>query len=88
MTEPIKTVGRAILCDFPNGDKLLVGEIEIACPACGEGQWRIAGHHMRSVMRILAEWVEQYPDLTGPEQPASVERTTWKGTAPSDPSQN
>lgn len=83
----IKTLGKAILCEFPTGEKMLVGEIDITCPGCGEGTWRLAGHHMRSVMRILAEWVEQYPELTGPSE-GDVQRTRWSGKPPADPSAN
>jgi hypothetical protein len=84
----IKTLGRAVTCTFPNGDKFLVGEIQIDCPVCGEGEWRIAGHHMRSVLRLLAQWVEEHPDLTGPEEVVAVKNETWSGAPPSDPTTN
>lgn len=87
MGTPIKTLGRSIVCEFPNGDKLLVGEITIDCPVCGTGEWKIAGHHMRSVLRLLAQWVEEHPDLTGPEE-ATVTQAHFTGTAPADPNQN
>jgi hypothetical protein len=88
MTEPIKTVGRSVVCTFPNGDRFLLGEITIDCPICGEGEFRIAGHHMRSVLRLLAQWVEEHPDLTGPEEVVSMTNEAWQGSPPGDPTAN
>lgn len=88
MTMLSKTVGRSVVCTFPNGDRFLIGEIEINCPVCGEGEWRIAGHHMRSVLRLLAQWVEEHPDLTGTEEVVSITKDTWQGTPSGDPTQN
>ena len=55
----IRTEGKAVLCEFPSGENLLLGEINIDCQYCGQGVWRIAGHHMRTVARLLAEWIER-----------------------------
>lgn len=85
---PIKTIGRAITCTLPNGDQFLIGQIEIDCPACGTGEFKIAGHHMRSVLRLLAQWVEEYPDLTGPEEVSSVQTETFTGRMGGDPTTN
>ncbi len=83
-----KTLGRAILCEFPTGEKFLVGEIEIDCPGCGQMTIRIAGHHLRSLNRILAEWIEQHPDLTGPTD-VTVSRQSFDMRAPgADPANN
>ncbi|MGH8866160.1 MAG: hypothetical protein ACREVZ_16205 [Burkholderiales bacterium] len=87
MSLTIKTAGRAILCEFPSGEKLLIGEIEIDCPGCGQGTWKIAGHHMRSVLRLLAEWVEEFPELTGPEE-IDTTRERWSGSTGGDPTTN
>jgi len=88
MKADIKLIGRAILCDFPTGEKVLVGEIDIDCPACGSGTWRIHGHHMRSVLRILAEWIDQYPELVGTGTIEEVGRYKIAGNAPVDPGVN
>ena len=88
MKVDIKLTGRAILCEFPTGEKLLMGEIDIDCPDCGAGTWRIHGHHMRSVLRILAEWIEQYPELVGTGNLVEVARYKIGGTAPVDPGVN
>jgi hypothetical protein len=84
----IKIVGESTVCEFPNGDRFLIGSIQIDCPVCGTGEWRIAGHHMRSVLLLLAQWVEEHPDLTGPEEVTNVSKSSWSGSAPADPTKN
>ena len=84
----VKILGKSIVVETPDGAKVLLGIIEIDCPACGTGQWTIIGHHMRGILRILAEWVDKHPDLTGPEQITMVKQESWTGKTGGDPTNN
>lgn len=86
---PLKTSAKAMLCEFPDGGKFLVGEFGFDCPVCGPHTIRVVGHHMRTMARILAEWIEQYPDQTGPEDATLVHRDVFTVRAPGgDPTNN
>lgn len=84
----MKITGKSILCEFPNGDQMLVGTVEIDCPVCGPLKMTIHGHHMRSLLLLLAEWVEAHPTLTGPTEVKEVARERWEGTTGGDPTVN
>ena len=78
----------AWMAQSPTGERSLVGRITVDCPICGPGIIDIQGHHMRSLLRFLAEWVEQYPELTGPTEADIVQTVRWSGTPPADPITN
>lgn len=47
------------------GEELLVVELKLDCPACGQHTIRIAGHHLRSIRDALIEMIDLHPTLTG-----------------------
>lgn len=84
-----KLVAKSIICELANGEKFLIGVIDIDCPICREQHYLIPGHHMRALLRVLAEWVEAHPELTSKDDTLKVlHREHWQGTAPSDPTTN
>lgn len=83
-----KTTGRSIVWEFPTGEKFLLGEIEIDCPECPPMTLRIPGHHMPAVLKLLAEWIADNPELTAAPNLREVGRTRFSGQAPEDPRSN
>jgi hypothetical protein len=87
MTADIKAA--ATLATFPDGTKVLMGEIVIDCESCGGGTVRLPGHHMRVVRNLLMQWCDEYPELTGSDEHIrEVGRTRIEGTPPADPEMN
>ena len=83
-----KIVGTSVLCEYPDGKKALLGMIEVDCPLCGKMQYVIPGHHMRVMLRQLAEWVEQFPEETGSGEIQTLEKTAFSGPPKGDPNTN
>ena len=83
-------VGRAILITHPEtAGKLLVVEIDIDCPDCGAQTIKVVGHHLRGLQKMLGEFIELHPDLTGDESGIEVlNRINFSGTSTPDPSRN
>lgn len=80
-------IGRTILITTET-DKLLVLEIALDCPDCGQHAFRIAGHHLRTLRHLLSEVIDANPALVGTEGQAQiVEQYSWQGS-PGDPSNN
>jgi hypothetical protein len=91
MTTTSRISGKAILINFDelSGEQALLAEITIDCPHCGNHSLRIAGHHLRTLQRLLAEWIEDFPDLTGNESGIEViNRMKYGGTPPTEPRMN
>lgn len=57
--------GRAIRVRFANGTERVVQQIVIDCPACGQGEIQIEGHHIRAVAELLMETAMRFPELCG-----------------------
>lgn len=58
------TIGVPVLVELPNGQQSLLGVINIDCPVCGKVQYQIAGHHLPTVLKLLAQWADEFPELT------------------------
>ena len=82
--------GRAILIQLPDDpEEMLIVEIEIECPSCGQHAIRLAGHHLRAIRNLLMEFVDLHPNLCGDEAGMKVlNRMKFAGSAPSDPNVN
>jgi hypothetical protein len=81
--------GKAIKVTFPTGESHLLVEVAIDCPDCGRQTLRLAGHHLRILKNLLAEWIETYPELVEPE--GGIEelgRSVIQGMAPGRPENN
>jgi hypothetical protein len=59
-----RTTGTSICLELPTGEKYLVVDIAIDCPACGSHMVRFAGHHLQAIRTFLTETIDQYPELT------------------------
>lgn len=69
--------------------RALVFELLIDCPDCGQHKVQIAGHHLRTINVLVAQAIEEHPDLCGDEAGRTVkERLQWSGTLPRDPRVN
>jgi hypothetical protein len=83
----IQTLGEVGFWELPNG-RFLVGMIQIDCEGCGQATLAIPGHHMRSINRLLAQWIEQFPELTGPEEVDITQMTVKVRPPGTDPANN
>ncbi len=59
--------GKAIVAHLANEERILIVQIEIDCPGCGQQQFWVAGHHLRALRNMLVEFIDLHPDLTGDE---------------------
>lgn len=81
--------GRSTLAEFPDGTRVLHGEIEIDCPSCGTGIIHIPGHHMKIIRNLLISWCDEHPELVGQDENIKeVGRTRIAGTPPARPENN
>ena len=79
--------GRSILI-VSGQEKLLVLEVALDCPDCGQHAFRIAGHHLRTLRKLLDSVIQENPDLVGTEESTHItEQYEWKGS-PGDPHLN
>ena len=92
-----KVGSRCIIMELPQellepgapAERALVFELIIECPDCGQHTVRIAGHHLRTINVLVAEAVEQWPELCGNESGRRLnEKIKFSGRTPSDPSVN
>ena len=83
-------VGRAILITHPEAlGKLLVVEIDIDCPDCGQQTIKVVGHHLKALRNLLMEFIDLHPDLTGDEAGIEVlNRINFSGSSTPDPTRN
>lgn len=74
---------------FPTGEELLLVEIAIDCPGCGQYTIPIAGHHLRMVRDALVQMIDLHPTLTGTDDAVKViERLQFAGRGPDRPQDN
>lgn len=79
----------AIKIEPPQGDPFLVVELQIACPICGEGTIRIAGHHLRAIRDALIQMIDLHPTLTGEDADVKmIDKMQFGTRGPTDPSRN
>lgn len=72
-------LGRSILVTNES-ERLLVLEIALDCPSCGQHAFRIAGHHLRTLRKLLTSVIDANPDLTGTgESSELLEQYEWSG---------
>ena len=84
-----RTKGQATLIELPTGERYLVVEVTIDCPACGTQRLVVAGHHLRAIRDLMIDFIDQHPELAGPEaDQRAIERTQIRGTVPPDPTRN
>jgi hypothetical protein len=86
----MQTSGTATVVTFPDGTEVLYVDILIDCRACSALpiRLRLAGHHLRAVRDLLAEFIDMHPELTGKDGEARVvSRHRWSGQS-SDPLAN
>ena len=80
-------IGRSILVSTEEG-QLLVLEVALDCPDCGQHAFRIAGHHIRTLKKLIDTVVGEHPDLVGSEESSKVvEQFEWTGPV-GDPTNN
>lgn len=80
-------LGRSILVTTES-ERLLVLEIGLDCPECGQHAFRIAGHHLRTLRKLISAVIEENPDLVGTEESSQiVEQYEWSGP-PGNPQNN
>lgn len=84
--------GKALIVshpDHPTVAPVMLVEIDIDCPMCGEQHLQIAGHHLRALRNLIIEFIDLHPDMTGEEAGiTNIGRTTFEGTASPDPESN
>lgn len=58
---------RVLRLTFPGdpAEILLVQEIHLACPGCGEIHVQIGGHHLVALRDLLSDTISAYPELCG-----------------------
>lgn len=83
-------IGRSILITAQeDGQQLLVLEIALDCPECGQHAFRIAGHHLRTLRQLLTSVIDANPTLTGSESQAKLlEQYEWSGNGGQNPQNN
>ena len=64
MSKTASVYGRSILITTGES-KLLVLEVGLDCPDCGQHSFRLAGHHLRTLKALLDSVIEANPDLVG-----------------------
>lgn len=68
---------------------LLLVEVAIDCPECGQHVVRFAGHHLRALRNLLVEFIDLHPDLCGDESGIEVlSRLQFEGRGGGDPTAN
>lgn len=76
-------IGRAIIITEADGSAvapILLLEIALDCPECGQHVVRIAGHHLRTLRKLLTSVIDANPDLTGTEESSELlEQYEWSG---------
>lgn len=87
-----RLTGKAILVSHPAHPDIapvMLVEVDIDCPICGEQHIQIAGHHMRALRDLLVEFIDAHPNLRGEETGIEVvNRLTFEGTASPAPEDN
>lgn len=85
-----RAFGRIFIVEHPEAEgKALMLEYEVDCPDCGHHTHRIAGHHLRTLLIVVAQAIADHPDLVGEEAGIEiVNRMKFSGTPPRDPSRN
>jgi hypothetical protein len=74
---------------LPTGEALLVVEIAINCPHCGQYTMGLAGHHLRMVRDALVEMIDLHPRLTGRDEDVkTIEKIQFSGRGGTDPGVN
>ena len=84
-------IGRSILIVSTEdpAEQMLVLEVALDCPECGQHAFRIAGHHLRTLRRLLNEIIEANPALTGTEDDSQVvEQYGWTSNGGQNPQNN
>jgi len=72
MSEPEKHQARvdcrSVMIEYPGaGGRLVVVDIAIDCPVCGQYVVHFHGHHLRTIRDFLIATIDQYPELTRSE---------------------
>ena len=88
-TQQLKSQARGEIwtVDFPDGRREMHVKVTIQCPACGEMEFMIAGHHVLTLLHILSDAAEQHPDLVH-STIKELSRTDFTANPPKDPSVN
>lgn len=84
--------GKAIIVSHPDHPEIapvMLVEISIDCPTCGEQHLQVAGHHLRALRDLIIEFIDLHPNMVGEEAGITrVGRTTFAGTASPTPEDN
>jgi len=65
---------KQILVTTQDGTQRLFLDLDIECEECGRTQGVIAGHHLRTLHKVIAEVIQTYPELCGTE--GTLQETT------------
>lgn len=74
-----KLTGRAILVEFPSGERTLVQQIVIDCDNCGQALIHIAGHHLVGVRDLIQSTIDANPDFCKDPKRRIEERSHFSG---------
>lgn len=80
---------QSVKVETPDGQAILILQVGINCPECGEYSFVVSGHHLRTLRDAIIQTIDGFPDLCGKEgQTAVVSRSSWAGRPPQDPNNN
>ena len=88
-TQQLKSQARGEIwtVDFPDGRQEMFVKVTITCPACGNIEFQISGHHVLTILHILSNAAEQHPGLVH-STIKELSRSEFVGTPSKDPSVN
>lgn len=79
--------GEIWVVDFPDGRQEMHVKITVRCPACGDREFMIPGHHVLTLLHILSEAAEKHPNLVQ-STVRETGRSEFEGAPPTDSSVN
>jgi hypothetical protein len=56
---------RTIIMTPPQGESVLMAQVDIDCEVCGVTQGNIWGHHLRTLVHALQTVIDENPELCG-----------------------
>lgn len=82
--------GKAIVIEHPDSPgKLLLVEIDVNCPDCGQYSIGLVGHHLKAIRDLLVDFIDLHPDLTGSDAGVEVlQRYGFSGRPTQRPENN
>lgn len=89
MTEQSRATGSIFVLELgPPPQKVLVLQLEIRCPTCGQQRIQILGHHLRALRETIRLAFDTYPELLGADADLQVGETMTFTGRTGNPSTN